>query len=663
MKKRRHKRPDLWAGRREASFAANKVLADKLAKRRGGKCLSGPRRKNDKWQWKCKVPTHKSWYANLFQIAGTGKRKGSWCKACTGDSWVNRRKTSFEKNKILADKLARERGGKCLSGPQRKHDKWQWKCIKTDHKSWWATLAQVDGCGERAGSWCPRCAGKDVPEKVYRDWAKRFGGKLIQQAKRTIDISIWWCSNHDDQFERSLSSMQTTDSFCPDCNVSLGERKCKAAMEQLFGVKFVKKRFDQLKGIGGKALEIDVFNEDLKLGLEHQGAHHFMKKKYFGEHRFDSVQEHDRRKREFCAASDITLIEIRQVGEKTPDNKLKETIRAALLEQNFPIPKRFDEVQLTLDAAALPSLQEDKWQEAKAEAQRRGWRVVSKKYLGSLTRHDFVCDQGHPVKLKPSYLLQGQGCSFCDTKPVVLDDGQCFASLKEAAEKLEASVSAVSSAILKHGRVKGRRATTVDHKKLQALQSQSGLLRTKAIANLFLKLPVRPKVGESNGKPVLLGDGRMFPSAYEAARVVGVDKDSALAAAKRPKGKINGIRIAQITQKQQKSFEQNPSLIEEFWDNRPLGPRRFMTRRRGVLTSLKEVFDGVREASEALGVKEQRICDYARREKELKGRRLWYVSQDELALLRDKKLKPAELLKKKRIEGHAPQIFGRRKHG
>lgn len=431
-------------------------------------------------------------------------------------------------------------------------------------------------------------------------------------------------------------------------------------MEQLFRVKFVKQRFPELKGLGGKSLELDMYNEQLKLALEHQGAHHFMRKKYFGENRYEAVQEHDRRKRKFCAENGITLIEIRQVGETTPDGELKEAIRSALVAKHFPLPRHFNKVTLSLDVAALPSLHQEKWAETKEEAGRRGWKVVSKVYLGSLTEHKFLCDQGHTVTIKPSHLLQGQGCAECECKPVVLEDGQMFSSLSDAAAQIEASISAVSKAILDFGRVRGLRAASISHKQLRSWQKKSKAERTTRIKKLFAKLPVRRKVGEANGKPVLLGDGRMFSSAYAAARAVGVDGKLALAAAKRAKGKIKGIRIAQITHTEQKEFTRKPSLIKGFWARRPLGPRKFMTRRRGVLTSLNEVFEGVREAAEALDVKEQAVCDYARRGKKLKGRMLWYVSQEELALLRDKKVKTPELLKKKKAEGHAPLPFGRR---
>lgn len=568
----------------------------------------------------------------------------------------------FAANKELADLIAKKRGGKCLSGPRRKHEKWRWKCGHPEHAVWQAALVQIQGSGQKQGSWCPQCVGRNVSRKVYQRWARRFGGRIVKQAKTTTSESIWWCKHHGN-FPRIFNNMKTTGSFCPECGASLGERKCKAAMEQLFGKKFRKLRLPSLKGLGGKSLEIDLYNDELKLGLEHQGAQHFIKKKYFGEHRFAGVREHDKRKRAYCRKNGITLIEIRQVGEVTPDDELKEAIRKALLAQNYALPPRFQKISLKLDVAALPTLAEEKWEETKQEVSKRGWKVVSKRYLGSLTDHDFICDKGHAIRKKPSHLLQGHGCWRCEGRPVVFEDGRIFEFLSQAARSLGADISAVSSASKRYGRVRGLRAALIEHKQFLCFAALPKAQRLKRITRLFRSLPAGPGIGEANGKPVVLGDGRIFPSSYAAARVVGVEGKIALAASRRPKGKINGIRIAQITSEQRDAFERNASLIKKFWSQRPLGPRKFMTRRRGLLTSLKEVFDGVREASEALGVSEQNVCDYARRGKELKGRRLWYLSQEELALLRNRKVKAAELLKIKKVKGHAPPLFGRRKNG
>ncbi len=547
------------------------------------------------------------------------------------DSWKKRRGQRLKANKSTADAIAKKRGGRCLSSPRRVHDKWKWKCAKSEHKPWLATLAQVKGAGRKKGSWCPYCGGTaKVARSVYEQWAKRFSGKLISMADVVTKPSLWWCKHHG-KFDRRLCDMQTTGNFCPDCSRSLGERKCKAAMEQLFGKPFVKKRFTELKGKGGKALELDLYNDELSLALEHQGAQHFIPKKYFKVHRLNEVMEHDRRKRKFCAARGITLIEIRQVGDATPDSQLKEAIRRALVAKGFALPKGFDLKTLKLDAAALPSLTQEKWEQTKSEAHRRGWKVVSRIYLGSLSIHNFICDRGHSVEIKPSHLLQGQGCWRCEQKPVVLDDSRLFDSVTAAANAIGASISTLSFALRHHGRARGRRAAFITHRRLAALGSMNANKRRREVEKIFRTLPVTPRVGEAHSIPVILGDGRIFSSSHEAARAVGVNENIAHSASKRPKGKIAGIRIARIDRETAKRFSKNAKLVEQFWLQRPIGPRKFMTRRRGILTSKSELFEGVREAADALSLKETQVCDAARRGTETKSRQFWHLCRAELA--------------------------------
>lgn len=572
------------------------------------------------------------------------------------DSWKKRRKTRFATNKATADTIAKKRGGRCLSSPRRVHDKWKWKCAKAEHKPWRATLAQVQGAGGKKGSWCPYCGGTaKVPRSAYEEWAKRFRGKLLSMADVVTKPSLWWCRYHG-KFDRRLCEMQTTGNFCPDCSRSLGERKCKAAMEQLFEKPFIKKRFTELKGRGGKALEFDLYNEELKLALEHQGAQHFIPKKYFKVHRLRHVKEHDRRKRRFCAARGITLIEIRQVGDTTPDAGLKDAIRSALVTEGFPLPRGFDRKNLKLDVAALPSLTEAKWEETKDAARKRGWKVVSRKYLGSLSIHKFICEQGHPVEIKPSHLLQGQGCWRCEQKPVALDDGRFFPSVTDAATAIGASVSSLSFALRNHGRTRGRRAAFITHRRLAAIESMDANKRRLEVERIFSTLPVTPRVGQAQSKPVVLGDGRIFASSHEAARAVGVSERIAHSASKRPKGRILGIRIARIDKKTAKRFSKDAKLIKQFWLQRPIGPRKFMTRRRGILTSKSELFEGVREAAEALALKETQVCDAARRGTETKSRQFWYLSQAEVAKAKKTSDGLRSLLRAKQREGHPRRV-------
>jgi hypothetical protein len=63
---------------------------------------------------------------------------------------------------------------------------------------------------------------------------------------------------------------------------SSGETECRRAAEKLTGKAFPKKRPDFLRnGVTGANLEIDCFCEELKIGIEYNGAQQFRYTHYF----------------------------------------------------------------------------------------------------------------------------------------------------------------------------------------------------------------------------------------------------------------------------------------------------------------------------------------------------------------------------------------------
>jgi hypothetical protein len=310
--------------------------------------------------------------------------------------------------------------------------------------------------------------------------------------------------------------MKTAGTFCPECSTSLGERKCKAALEQIFGKKFGKIRFSDLRGLGGNPLEIDLYNEELRLGLEHHGAQHFLRKKFYGVHRLKKQKEHDRRRRTYCKAKGITLIEVRQVGEVTPDEKLKTIIVDTCKQAGIYLPKGYATKQLNLDPASLPTAEGEMWARVKIEAQGRGWRVVSKKYLGVLTKHEFICANKHRILKKPMGLFAGEGCRICNKlRPVILEDGRLFESHSEAARSLKTTASHISFAARHKGRTQGVRVASISHQQLALFRKSPNV-----IPAFWKKQSPAKKLG-AIGRPVLLSDGRIFDSIASAAEALG----------------------------------------------------------------------------------------------------------------------------------------------
>jgi hypothetical protein len=427
--------------------------------------------------------------------------------------------------KAEAERLAKNKKGKCLVLPKRAHDYGTWKCSVEEHPEWRAPLVQIRGTKNKKGSWCPRCApNARVGFDIQRAWATRFSGKLIKPAQRTT-LRAWWNCKEHGRFQRAFNSMKSSDTFCPDCSRSLGERKCKAAIEQLFDKKFGKKRFADLRGVGGNPLEIDIYNEELRLGIEHHGAQHYIHKKFFGLSRYHKQREHDKRRRKYCKAQGITLIEIRQVGEVTPDEDLKAIIVNACKRAGIRLPRDYSKKSLNLDPASLATNESEMWARTKEEAKKRGWKVVSKKYLGVLTRHEFVCANNHRVLKKPMGLFAGEGCLICNKlRPVVFEDGRLFESATEAARALNTTVSHISFAVRHNGRTQGLRVAQISHLQLAEFHQKQ-----KLIGAFWKKQPPAKMVGAS-GKPVLLSDGRGFSSIAGAARALGVEGKNLFAA-------------------------------------------------------------------------------------------------------------------------------------
>ena len=93
--------------------------------------------------------------------------------------------------------------------------------------------------------------------------------------------------------------------------ISKGEKACKRYIQRLFKKPFTKIRPDFLKDPKTKRnLEIDLYNDSLKLGIEYNGIQHYEYTKRF--HKtygdFRRQQERDALKRQLCKDHGVFLI-------------------------------------------------------------------------------------------------------------------------------------------------------------------------------------------------------------------------------------------------------------------------------------------------------------------------------------------------------------------
>lgn len=94
---------------------------------------------------------------------------------------------------------------------------------------------------------------------------------------------------------------------------SRGEIECRKFLETIFQLPFSKARPNFLKNpVTGNNLELDCYNDTLKLGVEYNGQQHYKFTSFFHRNVEASVNQkyRDELKRRMCEENGITLIEV-----------------------------------------------------------------------------------------------------------------------------------------------------------------------------------------------------------------------------------------------------------------------------------------------------------------------------------------------------------------
>lgn len=97
---------------------------------------------------------------------------------------------------------------------------------------------------------------------------------------------------------------------CGNCSAWKNEKECRGILEDIFKKQFTKKRLEYLRNSKtSRKLEIDCYNEELKLGLEYNGEQHYLPVKWFGgAEGLEKVRIRDALKLELCKKNKIDLI-------------------------------------------------------------------------------------------------------------------------------------------------------------------------------------------------------------------------------------------------------------------------------------------------------------------------------------------------------------------
>ena len=296
-----------------------------VAKERGGKCLSNEYVGiKTKMRWSCEKGHE--WVTGLDQI-----RQGHWCPDCANES----ARLSIED----AQRVAKERGGKCLSNEYvNNRTKMRWRCEKWHE--WDAAFRYIKqgrwcpdcGAGQRIsiedaqraskerggeclsteyinnktkmrwrceeghewktrlttikeGHWCPYCAGQRISIEDAQRAAKERGGKCLSNEYVNNKTKMYWRCEKGHEWDATFDAVNRQGTWCPDCSSGKTQRRLFKIVSEIFknhDIEYNYRGFAWLKSSKGARQEIDIYVTGVKLAIEYDGKQHYQPVQFGG---------------------------------------------------------------------------------------------------------------------------------------------------------------------------------------------------------------------------------------------------------------------------------------------------------------------------------------------------------------------------------------------
>jgi hypothetical protein len=339
-------------------------------------------------------------------------RSGRWCPGCKALNQSKRMAAKFRPVEELREFARRRHDGDCLATmPVGVLTKVLWKCRISDHPPFLATPSKV--MAPKNGTWCPECDAErrklhppkpPIPmDHVEKRVSEKHGRIIAILGDRgwyggRTRLLLECARGHS--WTATATNLLRANSWCPKCQSRFGERITRAILETTFDVEFplAIPRWMPYGPSGKRRLTLDGYNDDLKLGFEYQGPHHFDDL---------DVIERDKKKLDACRTHGVRLLVVH--GIKKP----------------FPMEHVLKQVASALDAAGirgtpklpLYGLFEHELEELRRLANKKRGQCLATVFQGwERARYQWRCENPeHPPWFATRYQIQDlrQWCPHC----------------------------------------------------------------------------------------------------------------------------------------------------------------------------------------------------------------------------------------------------------
>jgi len=305
-------------------------------------------------------------------------------------------------------------GGSLLSKKGRKlQEEFDWECEEGHH------FRRTGFDVIHRQKWCTACEPTRVDIVRAKQLVEDRGGKLLTEGEINSKTRLSIICNLGHPFEKSWSEMASARAqWCDTCSSkSKSEEMARTVLEQVFGISFPKKRPQWLISEDGRRLELDGFNEELKVAFEYQGQQHFDTKGVYGgtEEQLRHRKRIDGTKRRLCRAQSIFLVEIAYTVK--PED-FKEELHKELRRLEYPGIQAIDwSLKPDLNKAFI---REDRLEELREAMAAKNLKLLSPKWIDVSTKYKYICLQCGDKNQKPgrSFLKSRgpDGCKKCAMK-------------------------------------------------------------------------------------------------------------------------------------------------------------------------------------------------------------------------------------------------------
>lgn len=229
--------------------------------------------------------------------------------------------------------------------------------------------------------------------KKIQEFVLRLDGKCTSTVYIDNESKLDFECAEGHTFNKSWSAVNNSLRWCPKCspNKLIGETLARLILEHLLQLKFPSVYIKKMEG-----LQLDGYNSNNKIAFEYQGYQHYTKGNHFhlNNNGYGSQLDRDRMKKELCIKNEITLIEIFEF----------DTIRASRIEIFVnQVKEQLDRLKLSYSQELFKLDLIELYRGRKSELYEKAKMMVEnkngtlQKFIGSESKHTYVCSKGHKI--------------------------------------------------------------------------------------------------------------------------------------------------------------------------------------------------------------------------------------------------------------------------